>query len=278
MVEFGEQVKKAREAKGMTQQTLADHLYVTRQTVSRWECGNRYPDLLTAKKLATILEVSLDKLLSTEELKKLEDGTPVIEHPIIKNVLVALYAVVSFSFFITVVDIIMRFPLTSQSVGYNDIQLIVVNVLGLMVQVAIFAYGFIWALRGRLTSKKTGAVIAVYFISVCLTNSRYIANSNLGWNVTVMITDLIRILPSILGAVASYQYFCKAKCNFRWYPLLVIVSAWGAVLILLNTYSVVKYAGQFVSMNTALNLLLKICIYLLIIYQAYIVKRKNHNN
>ena len=39
MVEFGEKVKRAREAKGMTQQTLANHLYVTRQAVSRWECG-----------------------------------------------------------------------------------------------------------------------------------------------------------------------------------------------------------------------------------------------
>lgn len=43
MVEFGEQLRKAREAKGMTQQTLAEHLYVTRQAVSRWECGDRYP-------------------------------------------------------------------------------------------------------------------------------------------------------------------------------------------------------------------------------------------
>ena len=44
MVEFGEQLRKAREAKGMTQQSLAEQLYVTRQSVSRWECGDRYSD------------------------------------------------------------------------------------------------------------------------------------------------------------------------------------------------------------------------------------------
>ena len=53
MMEFGEKVKKIREEKGMTQQTMAEHLYVTRQAVSRWECGARYPDLLTAKKIST---------------------------------------------------------------------------------------------------------------------------------------------------------------------------------------------------------------------------------
>ena len=55
MVEFGEQLRRAREEKGMTQQYLAEQLYVTRQAVSRWECGDRYPDLLTTKKISQIL-------------------------------------------------------------------------------------------------------------------------------------------------------------------------------------------------------------------------------
>ena len=63
MAEFGENLKRIREAKGMTQQTLADYLYVTRQAVSRWEGGSRYPDLMTAKKMAQFLETSVDKLL-----------------------------------------------------------------------------------------------------------------------------------------------------------------------------------------------------------------------
>ena len=39
MIEFGEKIKQLREEKGLTHQTMAEKLYVTRQAVSRWECG-----------------------------------------------------------------------------------------------------------------------------------------------------------------------------------------------------------------------------------------------
>ena len=78
MVEFGEQLRRAREAKGMTQQSLAEQLYVTRQSVSRWECGDRYPDLLTTTKIAQILDVSLDDLLSGKEMEKVVERNPVV--------------------------------------------------------------------------------------------------------------------------------------------------------------------------------------------------------
>ena len=64
MIKFGEKVKQLREEKGMTQQTLSERLYVTRQAVSKWERGTRYPDVLTVKKIAQVLEVSVDDLLS----------------------------------------------------------------------------------------------------------------------------------------------------------------------------------------------------------------------
>ena len=65
-MDFGEKIKELREAKGMTQQNLADLLFVTRQTVSRWEGGSRYPDLVTAKNLADILDTTIDNLLADD--------------------------------------------------------------------------------------------------------------------------------------------------------------------------------------------------------------------
>ena len=161
MVEFGEQLRRAREEKGMTQQSLAEQLYVTRQAVSRWECGDRYPDLLTTKKISQILEVSLDDLLSGKEMEKVVERNPVIEKKSVNNIMIALYAFVVISFFITIVDIIIRFPLQSEMIDYNDIQAIVINVLALLIQIVFFAYGFVNAIRGMLSPKRMGASLPV---------------------------------------------------------------------------------------------------------------------
>ena len=272
MVEFGEQLRKAREAKGMTQQTLAEHLYVTRQAVSRWECGDRYPDLIMAKKLAAFLEVSLDELLSTDEMKKVAERDQIIEKPFMKHVQIILYACISFSFLLTVVDIIMRFPMASTSINYSDIQLIAVNLLGLLIQITVFAYGFVLALQGTLTPKKIGISIALYFVSLCLTNSYRMTYFGFGWK--NMAAALLLFAPCLLGAAAAYQYFYTAKTKSVWYWSLIAVSGWEMFLIIWSTYSNIRWAAEFISMNTALNLLLKICIYFLIIYQAYIMKQK----
>ena len=93
MAEFGENVRKAREEKGITQQTLADQLYVTRQAVSRWENGSRYPDLLTAKALAATLDTSLDDLLTNDDMHTYPEVNPVIEYPVHTRVQTALLAV-----------------------------------------------------------------------------------------------------------------------------------------------------------------------------------------
>lgn len=272
MVEFGEQLRKAREAKGMTQQTLAEHLYVTRQAVSRWECGDRYPDLIMAKKLAAFLEVSLDELLSTDEMKKVAERDQIIEKPFMKHVQIILYACISFSFLLTVVDIIMRFPMASTSINYSDIQLIAVNLLGLLIQITVFAYGFVLALQGTLTPKKIGISIALYFVSLCLTNSYRMTYFGFGWK--NMAAALLLFAPCLLGAAAAYQYFYTAKTKSVWYWSLIAVCGWEIFLIIWSTYSNLRWAAEFISMNTALNLLLKICIYFLIIYQVYIMKQK----
>ena len=71
---LGENIRKLREKANLTQQQLAERLYVSRKTVSRWESGVRCPDLITAKKLAMELDISLDELISDEEVKNIPEN------------------------------------------------------------------------------------------------------------------------------------------------------------------------------------------------------------
>ena len=66
---FGQAIKEKREKLGLTQQELAEKLYVSRQTVCRWENGTRCPDLIMSKKIALVLGISLDELVPSEAVR-----------------------------------------------------------------------------------------------------------------------------------------------------------------------------------------------------------------
>ena len=57
-------LKKLRIKKGLSQQELASAMYVTRPTVARWESGSRLPDVMMISRLAEILGVNVNILLS----------------------------------------------------------------------------------------------------------------------------------------------------------------------------------------------------------------------
>lgn len=272
MVEFGEQLRRAREEKGMTQQSLAEQLYVTRQAVSRWECGDRYPDLLTTKKISQILEVSLDDLLSGKEMEKVVERNPVIEKKSVNNIMIALYAFVVISFFITIVDIIIRFPLQSEMIDYNDIQAIVINVLALLIQIVFFAYGFVNAIRGMLSPKRMGAVIVAFFAATCITGNMVI-NSN----VQIVLWWIVLIIPNIVGAVATFAYFVLGKKSKIYSIIIYLVAIWGMFRIIYSNYNLIVHANQYLSMNSTVRLVLEIAIHCLVIYQTYVlwIKRQN---
>ncbi len=67
-MEFSEKLQKLRKEKGLTQEELAERLYVSRTAVSKWESGRGYPNLDSLKDIARFFKISIDELLSGEEL------------------------------------------------------------------------------------------------------------------------------------------------------------------------------------------------------------------
>ena len=61
---FSKTLKKLRTERGLSQQALANKMFVTRPTIARWESGTRLPDAMMIKRLAEILGVNIDFLLS----------------------------------------------------------------------------------------------------------------------------------------------------------------------------------------------------------------------
>ena len=62
-METWEIIQNLREKHSMTQDTLAQKLFVTRQAVSRWETGKTIPDTETLKRLSMLFDVSINTLL-----------------------------------------------------------------------------------------------------------------------------------------------------------------------------------------------------------------------
>ena len=67
-MEFHEKLQELRKRRGLTQEELAQALYVSRTAVSKWESGRGYPSIDSLKEIASYFSVTIDELLSGEKL------------------------------------------------------------------------------------------------------------------------------------------------------------------------------------------------------------------
>lgn len=75
-MELNKQIKKHRAEMNLSQEELAEKLYVTRQTISNWETGKNYPDIHSLLLMSTLFDVSLDQLIKGDvEIMKEEIKT-----------------------------------------------------------------------------------------------------------------------------------------------------------------------------------------------------------
>lgn len=65
---FGETLRNLRTSQGLSQQQLADKLYVNRSSVANWESGRRIPDLVLLSRIAGIFNVDISALTGTTEI------------------------------------------------------------------------------------------------------------------------------------------------------------------------------------------------------------------
>ncbi|MEJ9159419.1 helix-turn-helix transcriptional regulator, partial [Paenibacillus graminis] len=62
IITVGQNIRKLRDERNITQQQIADSLGVTFQAVSKWECGTTVPDITLLPEIAAYFSVTIDEL------------------------------------------------------------------------------------------------------------------------------------------------------------------------------------------------------------------------
>lgn len=93
-MEFHEKLQELRKNRGLTQEELAEALYVSRTAISKWESGRGYPSIDSLKEISKFFSVTIDELLSGEKLISLAERE---NKSNIRNICDLLFGVVDLS-------------------------------------------------------------------------------------------------------------------------------------------------------------------------------------
>lgn len=251
MAEFGENVRRLREARGLTQQSLAERLYVTRQAVSRWEGGSRYPDLMTAKQLAAALGSSVDALLTDEDMKQYVEKTPVLESPAARNTQTAVlafglaaYIAMSSWFFLGLGGLLEPGATSTAWIEF----------LRRLAMAVMFGYGTLMSIRGRLTPRVAVVMTAVHFGTKAVNQILYMALPG-GGKALVLIG--LALVDAAGGVVCIWYLLAGGRRRpFAVYGICVVFGALRAAQTVTNmTGALDTQYGAVVYINSVIALL-----------------------
>lgn len=74
-MKFNEKLLKLRKEKGLSQEELGMEMQVSRQTVSKWEAGQSYPDFTRLVMLSDFLDMTLDELVKDIDVQEVRENS-----------------------------------------------------------------------------------------------------------------------------------------------------------------------------------------------------------
>ncbi len=137
-LKIGSFLKELRKQKGLTQAEVADYLYVSPKTISRWENGDGIPDINILTDIADFYGITVDELLRGER-KKIEDNKNTEIKPDYERKLNSLnkYLFVSLGIlgFLIILGVILGFVI-------NEEIALVLSILGIIISSIVYIYGY----------------------------------------------------------------------------------------------------------------------------------------
>lgn len=122
-MEIGSIIKNARNEAGLSQEKVSEALGVSRQTISNWETGKSFPDIVSVIKMSDLYSVSLDRLLKEESSMKhtyreyLEESTNTVRSNERKSKLILVFAALGIWALSVIAFFLMKDA--SDSAGYS---------------------------------------------------------------------------------------------------------------------------------------------------------------
>lgn len=148
----GKFIVEERKRKNYTQRQLAEILGISDKTISKWECGNGFPEVSLLLPLCDELEITVNELLTGERLQEVDYKKKAEENMVnfvkekeenrIKMHLITLVGIISTVAFITLILVVSV---------YTDAISILVKISIIIVACAIFAVGMFVAMHGERT-------------------------------------------------------------------------------------------------------------------------------
>ena len=150
-MELGKQIKKYRLEKNLSQEELAENVFVSRQTISNWENDKSYPDIKSLVLMSEVFGVSLDILIKgdLERMKKEIDAQEYVRFQKDSNIFAILF----------IAMLVMPIPLVRM-----------LKWIGMAVYLCLFAVGMYYAIRIEKYKKKYD--IQTYKEIVAFTNGQ----------------------------------------------------------------------------------------------------------
>ena len=164
-MEFNEKLQELRKNKNLTQEELAKELYVSRTAISKWESGRGYPNIDSLKDISKFFSVTIDELLSSEELitaAKDENRSNIIK---VYDMLLGITDIMTAALMLLpLYPAELNGMIISVSLSGYDISLWIQNILWTLFTAAVLTGAVKLFMNHRNTEKGRGVVTQISFV------------------------------------------------------------------------------------------------------------------
>ncbi len=267
---LGKKIRELRQEKGLTQQELAELLFVTRSAISNYEMEKRYPDLNTLKAMADYFGISVDEILSDEDYQRQPEVSEVLEeYPMLELVLYGILLIVY------LLKLIMDLSIAKHFLSDPYVILSSVEDIAFLL---LFSYCIYASVHKVMDARLIGTVLVIRLLPETLWHLyNILLYYGSGYGVlSGLITESVRdfLLPLFLMTACSLFFFQKQNTNSGLVYLSVILSAGLSLYPLFNRnyYNWSLYNEQYV--YNVLSVLSSCILYLLVVFQAFVLRKK----